>query len=205
MKSNAAEVNSTSKSQFRVMPTASGHNMLLSAEEFPIYHLHITRFLTEFRPQDQWEAELVQRIADNHWRMDRIARQEMGLYARGRLEFASLYPEEDGNARSVLIEAQILLAYGRPLNNLSVQESRLRRYIEKDLAELRRLQAERTEREAEKKKPLTASAAASSTGHPVENQSENTNGFEFSNSLSTDLPRSQPELPAYANGKAAHR
>ena len=141
--------------------------------------------------------------------MDRIARQEMGLYARGRLEFASLYPEEEGNARSVLIEAQILLSYGRTLNQLRVQESRLRRYIDKDLAELRRLQAERTERETEKK-PKTASAAASSTVYPhradaqLQDQVEDQNGFEFSNSFLLDSPCSQPEVPAYANGKAGH-
>jgi hypothetical protein len=42
-----------------------------------------------------------------------------------------------------MIEAQIFLAYRRDLNNLSIQEARLRRQYEKDQAELKRLAAER--------------------------------------------------------------
>ena len=42
-----------------------------------------------------------------------------------------------------MIEAQIFLAYRRDLNNLSIQETRLRRQYEKDEAELKRLVAER--------------------------------------------------------------
>ncbi len=185
------------------MPTASGHAMLLSSDEFPIYHLHITRFLTEFQPQGQWESDLVQRIADNHWRLDRIARLEMGLYARGGLEFASHYAGEDENVRSLLIEAHIHVTYARQFNNLSIQEARLRRYIDTDLTELRQLQAKRIEREDEKK-PLTASATASSTRdtHLSGPISENANGFEFSNSTSPDAPRSQPDRSASTNGKA---
>jgi hypothetical protein len=42
-----------------------------------------------------------------------------------------------------MIEAQIFLSYRRDLNNLSVQEARLRRQYEKDEAELKRQIAER--------------------------------------------------------------
>jgi hypothetical protein len=42
-----------------------------------------------------------------------------------------------------MIEAQIFLSYRRDLNNLSIQEARLRRQYEKDEAELQRRIAER--------------------------------------------------------------
>ena len=42
-----------------------------------------------------------------------------------------------------MIEAQIFLSYRRDLNNLSIQEARLRRQYEKDETELKRLLAER--------------------------------------------------------------
>ena len=42
-----------------------------------------------------------------------------------------------------MIEAQIFLTYRRDLNNVSIQEARLRRLLEKDEAELNRLIAER--------------------------------------------------------------
>jgi hypothetical protein len=55
--------------------------------------------------------------------------------------------EEDETVRKTMIEAQIFLSYRRDLNNLSIQESRLRRLYEKDEAELKRLIAERKEAE----------------------------------------------------------
>ena len=42
-----------------------------------------------------------------------------------------------------MIEAQVFLAYQRQLNNLSIQESRLRRQRDKDTATLRELQDNR--------------------------------------------------------------
>lgn len=199
MKTYATESNSASSKQIRVMPTASGHTMLLSAEDFPIYHLHITRFLTEFQPQNEWESDLVQRIADNEWRINRIARLEMGLYARGNLEFANLYADEDPNVRGLLIEMHTHTVYSRQLSNLSVQEARLRRYVEKDRAELKIMQTERLEREGEKK-TMTASAAASSSegSRGSEASPKNQNGFEFSNSVSA-APRPVAEAPVYIN------
>jgi FKBP-type peptidyl-prolyl cis-trans isomerase (trigger factor) len=69
---------------------------------------------------------------------------EMGIYAVGRLELASNFQEvEDPQARAALIEAKIFLTYQRQLNNLSIQEGRLRRQREKDLAALQQLQFHR--------------------------------------------------------------
>ena len=55
----------------------------------------------------------------------------MGIYALGRLEFAELFPGETEAVRKHLVEAKIFLAYRRDLNNLSIQEGRLRRQREK--------------------------------------------------------------------------
>jgi hypothetical protein len=89
----------------------------------------------------------VQSLADTEWRLQRIPSLEMGIYAVGRLEFADLFPQEDPEARKHLIEAKIFLAYQRQLNNLSIQENRLRRQREKDTAGLRQLQEIRMRRE----------------------------------------------------------
>ncbi|HEY3453104.1 MAG TPA: hypothetical protein VGK64_00780 [Bryobacteraceae bacterium] len=55
-------------------------------------------------------------------------------------EFAD---EEDEVVRKAMIEAQVFLTYRRDLNNLSIQEARLRRQYEKDEAELKRRIADR--------------------------------------------------------------
>ena len=64
----------------------------------------------------------------------------MGIYALGRMEFAELFPKEDEAVRNQLVEAKVFLTYQRQLNNLSIQENRLRRQREKDTAALRELQ-----------------------------------------------------------------
>ena len=67
----------------------------------------------------------------------------MGIYALGRMEFAELFPKEDEAVRNQLVEAKVFLTYQRQLNNLSIQENRLRRQREKDTAALRELQEKR--------------------------------------------------------------
>jgi hypothetical protein len=59
------------------------------------------------------------------------------------LNFADLFPHQDEAVRKLLIEAQVFLTYQRQLNNLSVQENRLRRQRDKDTAALRELQEQR--------------------------------------------------------------
>src|SRR3974377_982074 len=68
---------------------------------------------------------------------------EMGPFALGRMEFADLFPDYEEGSRKILIEAKTYLAYQRQLNNLSIQEGRLRRQPEKDLAALQALQQPR--------------------------------------------------------------
>jgi hypothetical protein len=56
------------------------------------------------------------------------------------LEFGELFPEQEEGIRKQLIEAKIYLAYQRQPANLSLQEGRLRRQAEKDLAALQALE-----------------------------------------------------------------
>lgn len=72
---------------------------------------------------------------------------EMGIYALGRLEFAAKFDQEEAAVRDSLVEAQIFLSYQKQLNNLSIQEGRLRKQREKDNAELVDLQRERKQLE----------------------------------------------------------
>ena len=57
---------------------------------------------------------------------------EAGIYAIGRRELAAQFADEtDETVERAMIEAQILLTYHRDLNNLSIQEARLRRQHER--------------------------------------------------------------------------
>jgi hypothetical protein len=94
-------------------------------------------------------------LADTEWRLLRIPALELGIYAVGRVELAHLFPNEESAIRQQMIEAKVLLTYRRDLSNLSIQETRLRRHREKDLAALKELQEARR-KETKKRLQLAA-------------------------------------------------
>ena len=158
----------------------TGRTVLLPTEDAALYEAHLNRFLKRFDPAGDDERTLVQSLADTEWRLMRIPSLEFGIYAVGRVELAHLFPGEEPALRQHMIEAKILLTYRRDLSNLSMQETRLRRHREKDLAALKELQ------DARKKEIRTRLEAAARLY--ILAVRENTNdhfdlgqfGFEFS-------------------------
>ncbi len=146
------------KSSLNAVKTGlTGVTVLLSTDDAAEYQRHIAAYQSEFQPAGLEESELVQSLADISWRLRRIPALEMAIYARGSVLYADQFEEEDAAVRRGLIELQTHLVYEKQLRNLQLQEARLVRRREKETAELRRLQAERKQREQE------------------------ANGFEFSN------------------------
>jgi hypothetical protein len=120
----------------------TGRTVLLPSEDAALFEAHLSQFRERYQPVGDQELALVQPLAE-HWRIARIPSLEMGIFALGRMEFGDLFPEYDQDSRKVLIEAKTFLAYQRQLVNLGVQEGRLRRQAEKDLAALQALQQPR--------------------------------------------------------------
>jgi hypothetical protein len=159
----------------------TGRTVLLSSDEVAAYEAHIARFQKELGPVGDQETHLVQALADTQWRLDRIPNLETGLFALGRLRYADLFADvSDEPLRTMLLDAHILMTEGKHFKNLHLQESRLRRQYEKDLQELRKLQAERKQQEEEnaskQSKPVAQAAAV---------------GFEFSN-RTEQSPKAHP-------------
>jgi hypothetical protein len=133
-----------------VKTALTGVTVLLPTDDAAEYQRHIAAYEKEFRPVGIEESELVQSLADISWRLRRIPALEMAIYARGSIEFADEFAEEnDPDVRRSLIELHTHLAYEKQLRNLQLQEARLVRRREKETAELRRLQKERKQREQE--------------------------------------------------------
>ena len=142
------------KSSLNAVKTGlTGRTVLLPSEDAALYEQHLARFVQEHAPVGDAEQTLVQSLADTQWRLLRIPSLEAGIYALGRLEFADLFANEDESVRTHLISAKTLLVYQRQLNNLNLQENRLRRQREKDTGALRELQESR-------KQPATGQASA---------------------------------------------
>ena len=122
-----------------VRTALTGRTVLLPTDDVEAYQKHVARFEAQFHPVTDREKELTQNIADTQWRLNRIFALEQGIYALGRLEFAKLYENEDESLRSALIDVKTFTTYQRQLNNLSLQQERLRRHFVQDGAELEKL------------------------------------------------------------------
>jgi hypothetical protein len=125
----------------------TGRTVLLPSDDVEAYRQHLAAYENEYKPVGVRERELVQSLADLQWRLQRIPGLEMAIYARGRDEFAAQFEELDPSVRSARIDLETFLHYEKPLRNLQLQEGRLRRHREKDLAELRELQEQRRQDE----------------------------------------------------------
>jgi hypothetical protein len=167
------------KSSLNAVKTGlTGRTVLLPDDDAIAYQKHIQGFFDEYKPSTDGEETLVQSIADTEWRLLRIPALEMGVYALGRIELATKFDQEDPAVRAALIEAQIFITYQRQLNNLSIQEGRLRKQRERDLAELLKSQRERKERtEKLMKQASDIYKDAQEAGQPFDPAEF---GFEFS-------------------------
>ena len=156
----------------------TGRTVLLPTDDAEAYQQHLLNYEQEFKPMTPRECELVQSLADTAWRLYRIPALEMAIYARGRIQFAAQFEEHEPALRPALIELHTHLVYEKQLRNLQLQEARLHRRREKDLAELRQLQQERDRREREQ----LETAAKLDTASKQDNKPfEPANfGFEFS-------------------------
>lgn len=177
----------------------TGRTMVFSPEEALWYELHLGHFEKDFAPVGHRERELVQRLADTDWRLNRIPVLEQGIYTLGRTTFADLYPDEpDGNVHALLIDQHIYMTYARQLNNLSIQESRLRRNYAKDLAELKAMQSERLAKEEAARTAANAEGAAIQAVSQPKSAGAAPHGFVFSNhddDSSTIPATSSPTAP----------
>ncbi len=102
----------------------------MPTEDLAAFTAHVKSFNDEYNPQGATEAHLVQFIADTAWRLHRGAALENKLLA-----YAT---REPGHSRIASLESQI-----KSLATLSVITQRLSRQFEKNVAQLRQIQAER--------------------------------------------------------------
>lgn len=121
----------------------TGKSVLLPSDDPELYAQHLERLHSELKPAGELELQLVQRIADAQWRLNRIPELERNLYKLGRLQFAYLFENEPQEDRPGLIQAHTAIAFQSQFKNFSIQEMRIRRGYTHDLDELKSLQSQR--------------------------------------------------------------
>lgn len=162
----------------------TGRTVLLPTDDSAAYEQHLRNFQDDFKPATPRESALVKSLADTAWRLDRIPGLEFAIFARGRIEFAEQFKDHDPDLRSPLLELEIFLAYEKQLRNLQIQEARLHRRREKDMAELRGLQdqRERLQQSEARAAKLRSTARLGNTPVPAPEL-----GFEFSTAAAAAL------------------
>jgi hypothetical protein len=178
-----------------VTSALTGQATLLPTSDAAQYDQLLREYQNEFQPVGLQESNLVQTLAETAWRMRRTLALEMGIFAKGRIEFAQQFAEHNAEIRVSLIEVHTFLTYEKQIRSLQLQEARLSRRADKTSAELRRRQSERREREkADQQRQLEAAAQlylkAQQSRQPFD---AGQNGFVFSNQ----------EIELYLNRKHA--
>ena len=127
----------------------TGRTVLLSPEEAAPYQALLLEFETALQPVGVEERALVQSIVDCRWRLDRIPGLEMALLTLIRNEWIALDPKYNNPVTAILTEMKIRRKHEKEFRNLHIQEARLVRRREKEMAELSSLQKDRKAKEAE--------------------------------------------------------
>ena len=122
----------------------TGATVLLHTDDYALYAAHLRRYENQFQPVGPEEKALVQSIADIRWRLNRIPALEMAIIVLGR----NSVEDELGSARLppetvCIAEVTTRREHEKELRNLHLQENRLARRREREMAELLGLQAER--------------------------------------------------------------
>jgi hypothetical protein len=114
-----------------------GRTILLPTDDVAAYQSFVALLNEKHQPANDYERHLVQTIIDCEWRLLRIPVLEAATFALGRRELAAEFVDEtDEKVRAALLEGLIARTYKKDLQNLALQERRLRGTLGKHLAEL---------------------------------------------------------------------
>jgi hypothetical protein len=159
----------------------TGNQILILTKDAARYDAMVQSYQEQFQPVGPEETHLLQSIIDVRWRLAAIPGYEAALVDLCRTEMLRQMPEMVTNPSSIL-ETQVRFHFENKFRNLHLQENRLVRRREREMKELRELQATRKAadaqsaiasaeaeakaqaEQAEKQKVEVARAAASQNG-----------------------------------------
>jgi hypothetical protein len=120
----------------------TGQIILLTEADRIAYEKHCQGYHKSLAPRGHVETDLVQAAANDRWRLSHAASLEAGIFCEGITQ-----PDEvaSGNAEvdTALAQARVWISKGGNLQLLGLYESRIQRRFEKNMAEIRTLQAAR--------------------------------------------------------------
>ena len=119
----------------------TGQVRLVSQLEQEAFDQHCRETLACFQPAPGFETSLAQSIADDRWQLQRAATIEETIFA---CDLGHCIPKaEDPHNDVALAKANTWLTRGKELERIALYAHRIQRRLEKNIAMLRQLQADR--------------------------------------------------------------
>lgn len=141
------------KSSLNALKTGlTGATVLLAGEDAEKYAKHHKSYETLYQPVGPEEVALVQSISDIRWRLDRIPALEQTVVTVSSQRILDKNPALASEVGKAWIEVTARRENEKELRNLNLQENRLARRREREVAELAKLQQARKSKEEEKLK-----------------------------------------------------
>jgi len=134
--------------------------------------------MEDLAPEGAMEIQLAQRVATDSWRLNRASAIEDNIFALGQLQNGGQACPDVPQIDAALTTAHVFTLESKQLQLLTLYEQRLNRAIQKNLALLQSLQADRkAQREVEMKEAASLLQLSEMKG--LEYQPAN-DGFVFS-------------------------
>jgi hypothetical protein len=167
----------------------TGRVIVLPSEDLKVYEAFSQELRASLDPKTPLERELAQTVIDQQWRLNRVRTIEDGMLTLSESEIGADHPAVD----SALAAAQAFLENSKAFVNLTIYEQRIHRIMEKALAQLKQLQAERKALEqAQMEEALKLQMLHKEEGLPYDPQ---TDGFVFSSAqLEREAARREREV-----------
>jgi hypothetical protein len=149
----------------------TGQISVLPSEDREAHDRFVNALIDSLKPETPMEQQLAQSIAEDSWRLNRVCALETNIFALGR-------EDRRNEIQIALADARTFLDHASKFQLLSVYEQRINRNLQRNLQQLRGLQAERKqerERALEEAKLLAQFNLVN--GLPFEPEE---NGFVFS-------------------------
>jgi hypothetical protein len=138
----------TQKGKHRTRLNAVRHGLtgqlyLFTAEEQPAFDAHCKGIHESLKPVGALEIDITQGIAEDRWRLNRARALESGIFAFGQHKADDCDTLTELHTDEAFSQARTWLNRGKELQLLALYEQRIHRGLEKNMAQLRTLQAER--------------------------------------------------------------
>jgi hypothetical protein len=133
----------------------TGQIIVHTPEDREAFNKHCDGIREALAPVGALEIDLAQAIAEDRWRLNRARALENAIFALGQSEDVpqeSDHPELD----AALAQGRTWMAHAHQLQLLTTYEGRISRSVEKNMGQLRALQAERKASSVEAPHKLTA-------------------------------------------------